>query len=129
MRHGAQLVARFRQRDVHRRLAVAHALEEKLQAERGLADAGIALQKIDMVARKTAEQDVIETLDAGCRNCLVLHDFRTPKSEVLRGSKSRNPANCGDRYNRLAAQCKAPKTLSCWSPIRATSYCSMAGSP
>ena len=38
--------------------------EQELQPERRLADAGIALDEIDVVARKAADENVIESLDA-----------------------------------------------------------------
>src|ERR1051326_8967688 len=96
-RHGAQLVARLGQRDVHRRLAVSHAFEQKLQAERGLADTRIALQKVNVIARKTAEENVIQTFNAGRRNCFAFHDFALRNQQSSECVKSRFPANCGDR--------------------------------
>jgi hypothetical protein len=96
-RHGSQFVARFRQRDVHRRLAVPHAFEEKLQPESRLADSRITLQQIrrDRAENRPGECDP----DLRCRSPQLprFSRLRTPKSESSEGSKSRNPASCGDR--------------------------------
>jgi hypothetical protein len=54
LRHVLQLGARFGEREIQPDFAVSRAFQQELQPERGLADAGIALQQVDVVARKSA---------------------------------------------------------------------------
>jgi hypothetical protein len=63
---GDQFFRGLGERQIQRFLAVLHALEQELQAERRLADAGIALQQIHVIAGESSYEDVVESLDA-CR--------------------------------------------------------------
>src|SRR4051794_26802471 len=72
LRHRMQLAPRFGQRDVERLLAGLHTFEQKLQRERRLAGAGVALDEIDVIFRKSTAEDRIESGDP--RAC---HGFGT----------------------------------------------------
>ena len=62
-----ELAARFRERDVERRLATQNALHEELEGERRLACPGSAFDEEEVVRRKSTAEDIIETGDPGRR--------------------------------------------------------------
>jgi hypothetical protein len=76
--HALELGARLRERDVHRPLAVRHSFQEKLERERGLADARIALDKVQPARGQAPAQKVIEARHAR-RDGLMFHDVITPR--------------------------------------------------
>ena len=66
LRHRAQFLGRFREGDVESpSRPPSHPRMRNCSAEGGLADAGIALQEIDAVARQPTAENVIEPVDSG----------------------------------------------------------------
>jgi hypothetical protein len=63
--HRLELFLGLGEGDVQPLLAVAGALDQKLQAEGRLADARVALQEIDVIAGEAPEENVVETFDSG----------------------------------------------------------------
>jgi hypothetical protein len=56
---GIELVRGFGQRDVQPAFALGDAVEQKLQAERGLAGAGRTLDQIDPFRRQAAVENIV----------------------------------------------------------------------
>ena len=63
--HTAQFIARFRQRDVHHRLAFFSALLQELQTGGGLAAAGLAFHHVDTIGRQATAQNVVKPRNTG----------------------------------------------------------------
>ncbi|KAF1854886.1 hypothetical protein Lal_00009772 [Lupinus albus] len=62
---GHQFVRRFRQRDVQPAFAARRAVEQELQAQRGLARAGRTLDEVDALRCQAAAENIVEAGNAG----------------------------------------------------------------
>ena len=62
---GLQLLLRLRERNVETLLAGAHALEQELQRERGLAGTRIAVDEIEPLGDQSAAQDFVQPPNPG----------------------------------------------------------------
>src|SRR6185295_7305429 len=54
---------RFGEGDVHPLLAAGHSLNQVLEGQRGLANAGVALHEVQPLGRQSTAQEMIETRD------------------------------------------------------------------
>lgn|ERR1700694_3425786 len=63
--HRAKLVFGFRERDVQSAFALVHSVEEELEPQRGLPNAGATLQEVKACSREPSGKYAVESCDAG----------------------------------------------------------------